>query len=108
MQKTNNMTNFTLKFGKYKGEQFSNTPKSYQDWLLSQNWFKLPNELTMVQKEMSQVSKSLKGWNGYSKRGQSAYDRMFELEKMESDIMYCNCGRLNETGKRNCGFDCGF
>lgn len=107
---TNNTANFTLKFGKYKGQQFQNTPKSYQDWLLKQDWFKIPtiNELTMVQKEMSQVGKSLKSWNGYSRKGQSAYDRMFQLEQIESDIMYCNCGNLNEVGKRNCGMDCGF
>jgi hypothetical protein len=34
--------NFILKFGKYKGENFSNTPKWYQDWLLKQDWFKVP------------------------------------------------------------------
>ena len=31
---------FVLKFGKYKGGMFSQTPKSYQDWLLKQDWFK--------------------------------------------------------------------
>jgi uncharacterized protein (DUF3820 family) len=104
-------TDFTLKFGKYKGQQFVNTPKSYQDWLLKQDWFKIPakmDELSIVQKEMSKVSNSLKGWNGYSKKGQFAYDRMFQLEQMESDIMYCNCGNLNEVGRRDCGMDCGF
>ena len=34
-----------LKFGKYKGQQFENTPKSYQDWLLNQDWFKAPKDL---------------------------------------------------------------
>jgi hypothetical protein len=37
------MTNFILKFGKYKGQMFLSTPKSYQDWLLKQDWFKLPS-----------------------------------------------------------------
>jgi hypothetical protein len=37
------MQNFTLRFGKYKGQQFSSTPKCYQDWLLAQNWFNLPS-----------------------------------------------------------------
>ena len=109
---------FTMRFGKYKGQNFLNTPKSYQDWLLSQNWFNLPDkseqdntitsELTNIQREMSKVGNSLKGWNGYSRKGESAYDRMFELEKMESDMMYCNCGRLNEKGSKNCGWDCGY
>jgi hypothetical protein len=37
------MSNFTLKFGKYKGQQFNETPKSYQQWLISQEWFKMPS-----------------------------------------------------------------
>jgi hypothetical protein len=37
------MQNFILKFGKYKGQNFSNTPKNYQDWLLQQDWFKMPS-----------------------------------------------------------------
>ena len=36
------MENFILKFGKYKGQQFLSTPKNYQDWLVKQDWFKLP------------------------------------------------------------------
>jgi len=105
------MENFILKFGKYKGQDFLSTPVSYQNWLLAQDWFKVPTKsdaLTLVQKEMSKVSKSLNGWDGYSRRGQSAYDRIFQLEKIESDIMYCNCGNLNEVGRRDCGMDCGF
>jgi uncharacterized protein (DUF3820 family) len=47
--------NFTLKFGKYKGQQFSSTPTSYQEWLLKQDWFKLPTELTEVQKASKQI-----------------------------------------------------
>ena len=39
----NIMQNFILKFGKYKGQLFSNTPKNYQDWLLKQDWFKMPS-----------------------------------------------------------------
>ena len=38
------MQNFTLKFGKFKGQQFSTTPASYQAWLLQQPWFKVPAE----------------------------------------------------------------
>lgn len=36
------MENFKIKFGKYKGQNFNNTPKHYQDWLLKQDWFKIP------------------------------------------------------------------
>ena len=38
------MKNFILKFGKYKGQQFLSTPTSYQNWLLKQDWFKMPQE----------------------------------------------------------------
>jgi hypothetical protein len=35
-------TNFTLKFGKFKGQEFQNTPLWYQQWLVAQDWFKKP------------------------------------------------------------------
>ena len=83
------MKNFTLKFGKYKGEQFSNTPKSYQDWLLSQNWFKVPSN----EEKMPSISKS---WNGYSKKGQAQEWAVFEWEKRQSEkhdckMRICSC-----------------
>jgi hypothetical protein len=108
---------FVLPFGKYKGQNFQSTPKGYQEWLLAQDWFTVPaqkpikpdyDRITSIQKEMASVSKSLNGWNGHSRQGQAAYDRMFELEMAESDAMYCNCGNLNEPGKSDCGMDCGF
>ena len=86
------MKNFTLKFGKYKGMQFLSTPVSYQNWLLSQDWFKAPTQLTELQKaskKISQLSSQLKDWNGYSKRGAAIYDSMFEAEKA-MDAAYFN------------------
>lgn len=103
--------NTILKFGKFKGQDFYSTPKYYQEWLLKQDWFKAPqkpNELLEVQKEMVETVKSIRSWNGYSKSGESAYNKVFELEQMEGDIMYCKCGKLNEVGKRSCGWDCGY
>ncbi len=104
------MTNFTLKFGKFKGMNFNATPVWYQEWLVKQDWFKSPiaNKLTPIHREMSELQKSLNGWDGNSRKGQYAYDRIFELEQQESEIVYCNCGRLNEIGKNNCGWDCGY
>lgn len=78
------MSNFILKFGKYKGQSFASTPKSYQDWLLKQDWFKMPKQLDALgtaQKTLSKLSNNLKGWNGYSAKGQAIYDQMFEAEK---------------------------
>ena len=75
--------NFTLKFGKYKGHQFLSTPIYYQEWLLKQNWFKLPAQLTEVQKaskQISQLSSQLNGWDGVSSKGAAIYDSLFDAE----------------------------
>jgi uncharacterized protein (DUF3820 family) len=84
--------NFTLKFGKYKGQQFNQTPKSYQDWLLAQDWFKVPTVLTPLQqaeKNISQLSSQLRGWDGHSSRGAAIYDAMFDAEQaMDSAVEY--------------------
>lgn len=78
-----------LRFGKYKGQQLKDTPKSYQNWLLSQDWFKAP-------KQEKPLHQQLNGWNGHSQRGQAVYDAIFEQEKLEAlkrDCMdgICSC-----------------
>ena len=103
------MTNSTLKFGKFKGQDFYSTPEWYQKWLLNQDWFKAPVKLSPLQqisKEMSQTANKLKGWNGYSRNGQASYDRMFQLEMAESDAMYCDCGNMKDPNERSCGMGC--
>jgi uncharacterized protein (DUF3820 family) len=97
--------NFTLKFGKYKGQQFSSTPTSYQEWLLKQDWFKLPTELTEVQKasqQISHLSSQLHGWDGSSSRGAAIYDSLFDAEvaldqAVENERKYFG---MNEETKR--------
>ena len=87
--------NFNLKFGKYKGQDFLSTPKSYQEWLLAQDWFKTPTTLTPQQqasKKISELSSNLKGWNGYSKKGAAIYDALFEAEKAEEDAYFNDSG----------------
>jgi hypothetical protein len=37
-------TDFTLRFGKHIGKRFSETPTHYQNWLLQQEWFKVPQQ----------------------------------------------------------------
>jgi hypothetical protein len=76
----------TLRFGKHKGEQFENTPKSYQDWLLKQDWFKAPKQEVPLHRQ------SLSGWDGYGKRGQAIYDAIFEQEKKMSEKEDCRQG----------------
>jgi hypothetical protein len=63
----------TLKFGKFKGQEFSSTPKWYQEWLSNQEWFRMPSE--------KPLHKQLNGWDGHSKKGQAFYDRIFEQEQ---------------------------
>ncbi len=78
-----------LRFGKYKGQQFKDTPKSYQNWLLNQDWFKAP-------KQEKPLHQQLNGWDGYNQRGRAVYDAIFEQEKLEAlkqDCMHgiCSC-----------------
>ena len=86
------MENFILKFGKYKGLEFTSTPKSYQDWLLKQDWFKVPStdDLTIAQKQFSDANNKLGSWNGYSKRGAAIYNDMFEAEKAIDNAIFNN------------------
>lgn len=68
-----------LKFGKHKGQNFYNTPKSYQSWLLSQNWFKMP-------KSQKPLHMQLSGWDGYNQRGQAIYDAIFDNDCLDQDL----------------------
>ena len=43
-----NNHDFILKFGKYKGVNFLGTPIHYQEWLLSKEWFKLPDGVVLL------------------------------------------------------------
>lgn len=98
-----------LKFGKFKGQKFSDTPQWYQKWLLKQDWFKKPAELNplgQAQKNISKLSSQLSGWDGHSKWGEAIYDAIFEEEKMESDRMYCDCGNMKEPNEKYCGYGC--
>ena len=57
-----NAQNFTLRFGKYKGQEFANTPKSYQDWLMAQDWFKMPSNQVrydVVRKFVSEYARGM-------------------------------------------------
>lgn len=71
------MKNFTLKFGKYKGQEFLSTPQSYQTWLTSQEWFKMPS----TEERMPRISPS---WNGYSRKGQAQELAVFDWEKRQA------------------------
>lgn len=72
----------TLKFGKFKGQDFESTPKWYQEWLLKQDWFKMPNKqvssLSSAEKAFSQAHNYAISTN-YSER---SIDSMFDAEQM--------------------------
>lgn len=84
-----------LKFGKFKGKKFSDTPQWYQKWLVKQDWFNTPQTKPLHQQDLS-------GWDGYSRKGQAIYDAIFEQEKAEADMHYCDCGNMKPTNKRSC------
>jgi|LakMenEpi03Aug12_release.lakeMendotaPanAssembly.Ray.scaffolds.fasta_scaffold1680625_1 hypothetical protein len=96
---------FTLKFGKYKGQLFSATPKSYQAWLTNQDWFRFPSPAP--KENISTLSDKLACWNGHSARGQAIYDRMFELERDEPIALgiECTCGLPKAKNDRYCNGD---
>jgi len=64
----------TLKLGKFKGQEFNETPKWYQEWLLKQDWFNKPTYEKPLHQQLS-------GWDGHSRKGQAVYDSIFEAEK---------------------------
>jgi len=75
-------TDFTLSFGKFKGQLFSQTPDWYQNWLPQQAWFKAPKSLHL----------QLSGWDGHSRKGEAIYDAIFEQEKAQSAKNDCRLG----------------
>ena len=81
----------TLRFGKYKGKQFNNTPKSYQNWLLKQDWFKAP-------RQEKPLHKQLNGWDGHSQKGQAIYDDIFNQEKAQAESLDKISGMYDEGG----------
>jgi hypothetical protein len=81
----------TLRFGKYKGQQFESTPKSYQKWLSSQDWFKAP-------KQEKSLHKQLNSWDGHSRKGQAIYDAIFEQEKKQGDMLDRMSGMYEKGG----------
>jgi hypothetical protein len=77
----------TLKFGKFKGQEFSQTPTWYQEWLIKQDWFKIPTKqisnLSYAEKSFSNAHNYAKSSN-YSER---SIDAMFEAEQMLDDAV---------------------
>lgn len=79
------MKTTTLKFGKFKGQEFVNTPIWYQNWLLKQDWFNKTSE----EEKMPTISKN---WNGYSRKGEAQEWAVFEWEKKQAEKDDCRLG----------------
>ena len=97
---------FTLNFGKFKGQQFLSTPIWYQTWLPNQSWFKMPIQLDAMQqaqKSISKLSNSLRNWDGYSQRGAAIEGQLFEAEMRIENLLYCDCGNRKNTDEKDCG-----
>ena len=75
-----------LKFGKFKGKDFYDTPISYQNWLLKQPWFEKPRHLTQ----------SDRLWDVNSSPEEKLMYSIFEQEKREQEkedcrLRICTC-----------------
>lgn len=81
-----------LRFGKYKGQEFENTPKSYQDWLLKQDWFKAPKvqKYVVIEGGCSTHTSDL--------TLQEAKDTVEEMSKMFEDVQW-HYEPMNEYNK---------
>ena len=92
-----------LTFGKFKGRQLEETPQWYQNWLNSQDWFEVERGAVYTPRI---DYKQLRGWDGYSERGQAIYDQLAEQEMEEENRMYCDCGEPKDPNEKFCGFGC--
>ena len=77
------MNTTILTFGKFKGKRFCDTPEWYQKWLNNQSWYNTAN--LSVNTQPTDLGKQLRGWDGYSRKGQAAYDAMFQREMDDAD-----------------------
>jgi hypothetical protein len=87
-------TEQTLKFGKFKGQKFNETPAWYQEWLMKQDWFNKP------QPARYDVVKKYERDYAYNVRGGKFYD--VEYSGLDFDTATelangMNCSGMNET-----------
>jgi hypothetical protein len=97
----------TLTFGKYKGKKLADTPNWYQGWLKKQPWFVSKMNKAAQVSQPQNPAHALAGWDGYSRRGQAAYDAMFEMEKNEMIVqgLECECGLPKFAEEKYCEGD---
>jgi hypothetical protein len=88
------MKNFTLKFGKYKGQQFLSTPTSYQNWLMQQDWFKIPQESVAKYDVVKKFTTDYRMGMGRSKEIVE-YNLTWDNAVIQKDMM--NMYHLDET-----------
>ena len=91
--------NFILTFGKFKGQNFNQTPDWYQNWLVKQDWFKIPTP-----KSSSNGSSVIKSWGVYYVPTREAYlcagfRKELEYEFQTQDKAIICCDGLNVTGR---------
>ena len=78
----------TLKFGKFKGQKFNETPAWYQEWLLKQDWFKIPVDSTS--NTIDNAAKAFSNAHNYAKTtnySDRSIDSMFDAEQMLDDAV---------------------
>lgn len=92
--------NFILAFGKFKGQNFNQTPVWYQEWLVKQDWFKMP----IPKSSNVNGSSVIKGWGVYYVPTREAFlcagiKKELEYEYASQDEAINCCDGLNVTGR---------
>lgn len=81
------MQDFTLNFGKFKGQKFLSTPTSYQDWLLKQDWFKGAKKTEATNEEVlylhTRVDYNNCSFENWLKQVKVAYENYFKRNKAD-------------------------
>lgn len=99
----------TLKFGKFKGQDFESTPKWYQDWLLKQDWFKMPSNQASSLSNAEKVFSKAHNYAIKTNYSERSIDAMFDAEQMldsayEYDRKYY--GMNEETKQAEMDYEC--
>jgi hypothetical protein len=95
------MTNFTLKFGKYKGQDIFSTPLDYQDWLLKQKFVARQEDFDMIN-EGDKIVINYRTYNKIKRRYELTkheYTFVKQLDKCIVVLYIDNCIYLDLNGK---------
>ena len=95
------MTNFTLKFGKYKGQDFFSTPLDYQEWLIKQKFVARQEEFDIIN-EGDKIVINYRTYNKIKRRYELTKHEYTFVKQLDNCIVVSyidNCIYLDLNGK---------